>query len=415
MHKKRNNIITNALKFLYYIAISLVCIIAFMLLYYVISSQIHSKNENYKPTISIYTIVSPSMTPVINVYDVVVNVKVSNPEKIKVGDIITYVSTSTASEGMTITHRVVEVRKDEDGKYEYLTQGDNNSNPDSLYVSFDKVIGKELFIIPKLGKVQFLIANKKTWLLLLLIPIFFFIIKDLYKLIDLLTLKNKVDTITAEEPKPKIDRKKQLKLKEEIIRSHEFDIKEEDYKNTIKPTMLTQKIEILDTDELTSKIKEYDKKIDELNKAIKEYKPDKVEEIIEEDDFLIGKQKVISVQETKNKKKINKNIYKVDETKETKELSKREITLEELEGKKETPKKDIKVKEIINETHNKPRLNLKAVNKVEENKKENKPAKLNLNPNDIKVINRPGRKRTRKRTKAINGQRKRLIEIRKVK
>jgi len=415
MHKKRNNIITNALKFLYYIAISLVCIIAFMLLYYVISSQIHSKNENYKPTISIYTIVSPSMTPVINVYDVVVNVKVSNPEKIKVGDIITYVSTSTASEGMTITHRVVEVRKDEDGKYEYLTQGDNNSNPDSLYVSFDKVIGKELFIIPKLGKVQFLIANKKTWLLLLLIPIFFFIIKDLYKLIDLLTLKNKVDTITAEEPKPKIDRKKQLKLKEEIIRSHEFDIKEEDYKNTIKPTMLTQKIEILDTDELTSKIKEYDKKIDELNKAIKEYKPDKVEEIMEEDDFLIGKQKVISVQETKNKKKINKNIYKVDETKETKELSKREITLEELEGKKETPKKDIKVKEIINETHNKPRLNLKAVNKVEENKKENKPAKLNLNPNDIKVINRPGRKRTRKRTKAINGQRKRLIEIRKVK
>ena len=415
MHKKRNNIITNALKFLYYIAISLVCIIAFMLLYYVISSQIHSKNENYKPTISIYTIVSPSMTPVINVYDVVVNVKVSNPEKIKVGDIITYVSTSTASEGMTITHRVVEVRKDEDGKYEYLTQGDNNSNPDSLYVSFDKVIGKELFIIPKLGKVQFLIANKKTWLLLLLIPIFFFIIKDLYKLIDLLTLKNKVDTITAEEPEPKIDRKKQLKLKEEIIRSHEFDIKEEDYKNTIKPTMLTQKIEILDTDELTSKIKEYDKKIDELNKAIKEYKPDKVEEIMEEDDFLIGKQKVISVQETKNKKRINKNIYKVDETNETKELSKRKITLEELEGKKETPKKDIKVKEIINETHNKPRLNLKAVNKVEENKKENKPAKLNLNPNDIKVINRPGRKRTRKRTKAINGQRKRLIEIRKVK
>ena len=415
MHKKRNNIITNALKFLYYIAISLVCIIAFMLLYYVISSQIHSKNENYKPTISIYTIVSPSMTPVINVYDVVVNVKVSNPEKIKVGDIITYVSTSTASEGMTITHRVVEVRKDEDGKYEYLTQGDNNSNPDSLYVSFDKVIGKELFIIPKLGKVQFLIANKKTWLLLLLIPIFFFIIKDLYKLIDLLTLKNKVDTITAEEPEPKIDRKKQLKLKEEIIRSHEFDIKEEDYKNTIKPTMLTQKIEILDTDELTSKIKEYDKKIDELNKAIKEYKPDKVEEIMEEDDFLIGKQKVISVQETKNKKRINKNIYKVDETTETKELSKRKITLEELEGKKETPKKDIKVKEIINETHNKPRLNLKAVNKVEENKKENKPAKLNLNPKDIKVINRPGRKRTRKRTKAINGQRKRLIEIRKVK
>ena len=405
MHKKRNNIITNALKFLYYIAISLVCIIAFMLLYYVISSQIHSKNENYKPTISIYTIVSPSMTPVINVYDVVVNVKVSNPEKIKVGDIITYVSTSTASEGMTITHRVVEVRKDEDGKYEYLTQGDNNSNPDSLYVSFDKVIGKELFIIPKLGKVQFLIANKKTWLLLLLIPIFFFIIKDLYKLIDLLTLKNKVTEITQQDERDKIDYVKQRELKKQLLEAHKDEIEEIDYNKTIKPKEYSN-IEVLDTDELTSKIKEYDLKIEQLNKVLDNYQSqvEPPKQIVKEDNYLKGRLRVVSTIDTKNKKDANKEVYKVKKQLETKPKEiKQQITNIESPKSKETTTK----KKLI--------LNPKKVPRVIKNKN-NRKRNLNLNPNNIKEINRPGRQRTKKivHNNAVRSERKRLIEIKKI-
>ena len=57
------------------------CFIAAVLIYYIISVQIHAKDENYKPGISIYTIVSPSMTPNINVYDVVFVVK-TNTDKI---------------------------------------------------------------------------------------------------------------------------------------------------------------------------------------------------------------------------------------------------------------------------------------------------------------------------------------------
>jgi len=59
-----------------------VCLIVFFLLYYIFSSQLHANDEDYKPFISVYTIVSPSMTPVINVYDVVVNVRVDNPQNI---------------------------------------------------------------------------------------------------------------------------------------------------------------------------------------------------------------------------------------------------------------------------------------------------------------------------------------------
>ena len=397
MHKKGSTILNKVFKLLYFLVISFICLIVLVLLYSVITSQIHSKNENYRPKLSIYTIVSPSMTPVINVYDVVVNIKPSNPSDIRVGDIITYISSSSASEGMTITHRVVEVKKDDDGNYKYLTQGDNNSNPDSLYVEFDKIIGKEILIIPKLGKLQFIISSKRSWLYILLIPIFFFIIKDLYKLIDLLTLKNKVYEITKEEQE-KIDYEKQRKLKKQLLETHKEEQEEVDYTKTIKPQEYSN-IEVLDTDELTSKIKEYDLKIEQLNKVLDSYQaniePPKKE--IKEDNFLIGRQRVISTIDTKNKKITYKENVKAKKP----VLNKPTIT--------EPPKKK--------ETQNKKKLilNPKKVPKVIKNKN-NRKRNLNLNPNNIKEINRPGRQRTKKvvHNNAVRSERKRLIEIKKI-
>ena len=141
--KNKKNIFQIIFKLLSYIVIAFVCAISFFLLYYIVTSQIHAKDENYHPGVSIYTIVSPSMNPVIKVYDIVVNVKVNNPSNIQIGDIITYKSKAPNSEGMTITHRVVAIDKTQDGKYEYMTQGDNNSEPDSLMVTYDQVIGKK--------------------------------------------------------------------------------------------------------------------------------------------------------------------------------------------------------------------------------------------------------------------------------
>lgn len=197
---KNKNFFTSFFKLLFNTVIVFVCLITFLLLYYIINSQIHSEDENYKPFMSIYTIVSPSMTPVINVYDVVINVRVDNPADIKVGDIITYKSLAANSEGMTITHRVIKIYKLSDGTYEYITQGDNNSEPDSLYVKYDSVIGKEILIIPYLGKIQFIIANQKGWLFLLLIPVSIYMIREFLKLFGLVGLNKKVVKIT----KPKV-------------------------------------------------------------------------------------------------------------------------------------------------------------------------------------------------------------------
>ena len=71
-----------------------------------------NKGESFKPAVSLYTIVTQSMEPNINPYDVIIDATVKNPENIKIGDVITFISTASISRGMTITHRVYDIKQE---------------------------------------------------------------------------------------------------------------------------------------------------------------------------------------------------------------------------------------------------------------------------------------------------------------
>lgn len=459
--EKLKKILFSILKLLYYIAIAFVCFIAAILIYYIISVQIHSKDKDYKPGISIYTIVSPSMTPNINVYDVVVNIRVDDPSKIQVGDIITFKSQAATSEGMTITHRVIARDQLPDGTYEYMTQGDNNPEPDSSYVTFNNIIGKEILTIPGLGKVQFLIANKKSWLFLLLIPISIYLIKEIYKLIDLVGLKKKVTKVIEEkDDEPKIDHEKQETLKEQLKRELLEELKLE--KDKVEKTEVKEVEEKIsrpknEKDGFLDKYSETIVKVDDKNndlpptskraviaptKAFKQEQPKEKEEdlsfelpkmkeyevletddlVIKEKEYLEGKKiKVVNVEETKNKKKGKNQQNKKDDSKI------------DLDIRNSTPRKnpnlkierpdsqDIKELRRV-ETNNTPKeppkkkklkLNPNNVKKVNRNRQNNKKKQLNLNPKNVKKVNR-----YKKQNQQPNNQKKKkqpLFIIEKVK
>lgn len=166
-------------------------VLAIFLGYYFVSLKIYEvKGEDYKPPFSIYTIVSPSMVPTINVYDVIVNFKVDSPEAIKKGDVITFISTSSISMGKTITHRVYSVLGlNQDGEYEYETKGDNNLVKDSMPASYSKLIGKTILRIPKVGYAQYFLASGTGWILIVVLPSLIVIIKDSLKLVKLTKMK----------------------------------------------------------------------------------------------------------------------------------------------------------------------------------------------------------------------------------
>ena len=193
--------------------------VALFLAYYTIGNKLaEKKGEKFEPFVSLYTIISPSMTPNINVWDVIVSKKVDKPEDIKVGDVITFISTSSISRGMTITHRVIGIGMDEQG-VTYTTKGDNNLSPDGAPAKYDNVIGKVILRIPQLGRVQSFLANQGGWLIAIVIPALFIIISDIVKIVKLAGVKNKIEKIDQTEKQSKNKQREEEKIrKEKLIR-----------------------------------------------------------------------------------------------------------------------------------------------------------------------------------------------------
>lgn len=180
---------------------------AFLIVYLCINKIAQSQGKN--APLGLYTIISPSMTPKIDVYDVVVVVE-KDPQEIQVGDIISYYSTNDYFGGTPITHRVVEKFNTNTG-VSFRTRGDANPVVDNEIVLDKNVIGTVRFIIPKLGRIQFFLASKGGWFIAILVPAAGIIIYDIIKLAKLLSVKNKMKY--AED----LMEEEQLKRREKII------------------------------------------------------------------------------------------------------------------------------------------------------------------------------------------------------
>ncbi len=150
---------------------------------------------SYNPPFGLYTVMSGSMVPNINVYDVVLTKEEKDLSKIKVGDIITFISTWDATYGFTITHRVVSISKTEDGEYQFTTKGDFNQEADGAYVTQDNLVGKVVLRIPQLGRVQFFLASKMGWFMIVFIPALGIIIYDVLKIFKLFKIKEKIEVV----------------------------------------------------------------------------------------------------------------------------------------------------------------------------------------------------------------------------
>ena len=190
--KKIRFYLNKVAKLLSYAVIVVLIFLGIFFAYYFVSLKAYEKNPTVNiPRFGLYTIISPSMEPAVKVYDVVVDLNVFNQDDIKKGDVITFISNSNVSKGLTVTHRVVDIITNADGSKAYITKGDNNLKADQSTVSYKDVLGKVLFKIPQLGRVQFLIADKFGWILVILLPALGVIIYDFIKLFRLLSFNSK--------------------------------------------------------------------------------------------------------------------------------------------------------------------------------------------------------------------------------
>ncbi len=175
-----------------YAAIVVLIFCALFFVYYFISIAVYKANPQSKlPRFGLYTIISPSMEPKIKVYDVVVT-KTVDPKTIKVGDVISFISSSTISRGLLVTHRVVSIAIASNDELAFKTKGDNNQTADTAPAMSSSIVGKVIFKIPQLGRVQFFLAQKAGWLLIVVMPALGVIVYDFIKLFKMIDPK-KID------------------------------------------------------------------------------------------------------------------------------------------------------------------------------------------------------------------------------
>ena len=112
-------------------------------------------------------VLSGSMEPTLKVGGIAFIELLSDPEEVRIGDIVTYRSLQDSDK--RISHRVIEIIDDE-GHLSYRTKGDNSELPDQQLIPAENLVGKVRFHLPYLGHVVEGLRSRGAFLLFVGIP-----------------------------------------------------------------------------------------------------------------------------------------------------------------------------------------------------------------------------------------------------
>lgn len=120
-----------------------------------------------------FTVVSGSMKPTYDIGDVLIS-KETDASKIKVGDTISYLGRAGSFRDKVITHKVVGIEKDENGKYVFRTKGTANLVEDPL-VYQEQLYGVVVYKVKLLSLIYKIVSTKYGMLIFVIIPLFYVI------------------------------------------------------------------------------------------------------------------------------------------------------------------------------------------------------------------------------------------------
>lgn len=148
---------------------NIIVLIFFLLTVYIGFTVYQStKNPDSLPHFFGYTpltVFSNSMQPHLQSGDLVLIKRVEFND-IEDKDVITF----KESDSKFITHRVIDV-KEQNGHAGFVTKGDNNNVEDSMIVTKEHFVGKQVAVIPKLGYISDFASGPIGFLLFITIPL----------------------------------------------------------------------------------------------------------------------------------------------------------------------------------------------------------------------------------------------------
>jgi signal peptidase len=144
-------------------------LVAFFIVIFIIGSKINLIGQFHS-----FVVLSGSMEPTIFIGDIVITKKQDDYRK---NDVITFYG----PEGRIVTHRIVEIKENKDHRT-FFTKGDANRSEDDAQIQQEQIIGKVIFVIPKLGYAANFIQTPLGLIILVFIPSSLLIFDQLLKI-----------------------------------------------------------------------------------------------------------------------------------------------------------------------------------------------------------------------------------------
>lgn len=135
-------------------------------------------------------VVTSSMEPLIEKGDYII-IKCIKPEDVKVGDVISFLSSDPVLEKNINTHRVTSIERDAQGKLVFTTKGDNNKFEDYYPALEDKFLGvyyKHLPYKNEINKFFMILSDRVNYFLIMILPIMFCIVESMISFIDAIVI-----------------------------------------------------------------------------------------------------------------------------------------------------------------------------------------------------------------------------------
>ncbi len=169
MKKLKNNKVFKIVK----IILNVVIVLFAILFLLVVCLQRFSDNKLSLFNYRIFTVISGSMEPKYEIGDVLIAKEVE-PSKIKEGDAVSYLGNSGSFKNRVITHEVIDIEQDADGKYIFHTKGIANPAEDPI-VYEDQLLGIIVYKSIILSFIYKIVATPIGLFLLVVLPILYII------------------------------------------------------------------------------------------------------------------------------------------------------------------------------------------------------------------------------------------------
>lgn len=152
-------------------------IIIFILFISMVCLQRFSNNRIAIFNLRLFTVISGSMEPKYKIGDVLVAVE-TKPEDIKVGDAISYLGNKNSFKDKVITHEVIKIEKDKQGKYYFHAKGLANAIEDPV-VSEEQLYGVVKYRVITLSFIYKIVGTPLGFFIFVVLPILYIIGSEL--------------------------------------------------------------------------------------------------------------------------------------------------------------------------------------------------------------------------------------------